>query len=58
MENRETNYERPSVVDEDGRFKVKVYVPTGDTPYSDYQQIKLNKVIFLLGESVFKNEKE
>jgi len=40
---RETNYERTSVVDEDGRFKVKVYVPTGDVPYSDYQMIKLNK---------------
>jgi len=40
---RESNYERTSVVDEDNRFKVKVYVPTGDVPYSDYQMIKLNK---------------
>lgn len=42
---REANYERPSIVEEDSRFKVKIYVPTGDTPYSDYQVIKLSKVI-------------
>jgi len=41
---REANYERQSVVEEDSRFKVKIYVPTGDTPYSDYQVIKLSKV--------------